>query len=146
MASSLRQSRYIPSPQQAPKEQKASHLHVVLQPKQRLQVISSTPQQRFLFRLQKVTKLVSNLALLGLIGSAISYFMLISVEYDVNHNLKQLELQMKNREDLRSYLGQAYSWSNLSAQAGKSKMVEAKKVEVVPGKKTSFHNLFDFQN
>jgi len=143
MPSSLRKTSHHHNYQAAPKQKRASHLHVVLQPTREFKVLSTSPVQRLSIRLQRIINICSKLAFLGLTGAIVSYFALISVEYEVNQNLRQLEKQMKNREDLKSYLGKAYSWSNLQTEAQKAKMVEAKKVETINLKKTSFHTLFD---
>ncbi len=111
------------------------------QPK--LRVYSSSPQDRLLARYRALTRAAINMALIGLFGSALSYFFSVSLESQVSHHLSTLEVQMKNREDLKSYLSRAYSWQNLTAQAEKMNFKEAKQIEIASGKKSFFHMIFN---
>lgn len=111
------------------------------QPK--LKVYSSSPQERILARYKALTRAAINMALIGFLGAALSYFFSVSLESQVSHHLSSLEVQMKNREDLKSYLGKAYSWQNLTAKAEKMNFKEAKQIEIASGKKSFFHMIFN---
>ncbi|MDX1919680.1 MAG: hypothetical protein SFU25_02975 [Candidatus Caenarcaniphilales bacterium] len=116
-----------------------------LKAKQSFKIFSSSPRQRFLSKLAYLQKIVLNVALLGVLGAGLSYFSLISVEFEVSKQMNKLDKQMKAREDLKSYLGKAYSWANLINTAKLNKFEEAKNIEVSEAKDSLSYALFDFE-
>ncbi|MDJ0625599.1 MAG: hypothetical protein QNJ31_04440 [Candidatus Caenarcaniphilales bacterium] len=108
-----------------------------------LSVYSSTPDKRFLAALKKLNKKILNLSIIGLISAAISYFCLLSLESEVARSLDKFNYEMKNREDLRSYLGKVYSWANIDKAARENNLSEVEKIEFAKVQKTSFDKIFE---
>jgi hypothetical protein len=130
--------------QAQPKQKKSPNLSVVgsLKPARQLKIYSSSPSQRISAKLNYLIKFCFNFALIGFSISALAYFCSVSLEADVAHHLRNLENQIKNREDLKSYLSKVYSWQNLNTKAQEMKFVKAKKVETAP-KLAVKHSIFD---
>ena len=87
-----------------------------------------------------------NLSIIGFIGAAISYFCLLSLQFEISQHLRQLETQMKNREDLKSSLGKIYSWSNIDIEAQKANLKKASQIEIVKTKASLSHNIYDLMH
>jgi hypothetical protein len=114
-----------------------------LERRKQFKLISSTPHERFLSKIRTLNKILINLSLAGLFTAALSYFALVNLEFEVSQNLKKLENEIKNREDLKSYLSKAYSWENLHSFAKASNLYEAKNIEVTSTNNSKKHKLFD---
>ena len=125
------------------------HLHLVhsnpaeLPKSKKFKVYSSSPLQRLANRLRFFNKIALNLSIIGFIGAAISYFCLLSLQFEISQHLRQLETQMKNREDLKSSLGKIYSWSNIDTEAQKANLKKASQIEIVKTKASLSHNIYD---
>lgn len=130
---------------QAKLKENSKYLSVVgeLRPTRQLKVYSSSPKQRFSTKLNYLIKACFNFALIGFCISAFSYFCSVSLETEVSYHLRKIENQMKNREDLKSYLSKVYSWQNLNVKAEKMNYVEAKKIEKASNQKSLGHLVFD---
>lgn len=111
--------------------------------KPEFKIYSTSLDTRLLSKVQSLTKAVFNLSVIGLVGAALSYFCLLSLEFEVSKNLTKFENQIKNREDLRSYLGRAYSWASINEAAKENNLSEAKNIEFAKAKKTSFHEIYE---
>ena len=125
-----------------PKRQSSSTNLKLVNPsleKQRFTVYSTSPSQRFIAKLDKLSKILANFAIIGLVSAATSYACMASLEFKVSKELKNLEVEIKNREDLKSYVSKAYSWENLYIRAKKSHLVEAEKIEISTVPKSIFH-------
>ncbi len=107
--------------------------------KQRFVVYSTHPSQRVLAKLDKISKVLANFAIIGLVCAAASYACMVSLEYKVSKELKSLEVEIKNREDLKSYVSKAYSWENLYDRAKKSHLMEVDKIEIARAPKSIYH-------
>ncbi len=122
-------------------------IHSAEQPKnKKFKVYSSSPFQRLANRLKFFNKIALNLSIIGFLGAAISYFCLLSLQFEISQHLRQLETQMKNREDLRSSLGKIYSWSNLYTEAQKANLQQASQIEIVKTKPSLAHNIYDLMH
>jgi hypothetical protein len=106
-------------------------------------VYKSSPGQRLHARVNAFTKSLTQVALIGVLGAALSYFCSMSLEAKVSHRLHNLEKHMKSREDLKSYLGRLYSWQNLNVKAEKLNLVQAHKIENALKKKSIYHMIFE---
>jgi cell division protein FtsL len=114
-----------------------------LRVKQQFRVFSSSAKQRSNSQFAKLQKALTSMALVGFLGAGLSYFFLISVEFEVSKNINKLDKQMKVREDLKSYLGKTYSWSNLSKSAKTNHLAHAKNIEIAETNSSYAHSLFD---
>ena len=101
-----------------------------LKPARKLTVYSSSPTQQIKAKLENMISVCLKLSIIGFACSALSYFCATSLETKVNQNLKTFENQMKDREDLRSYLGKVYSWQNINAKAHKLNLKPAQQIEI----------------
>lgn len=150
MKSNLKFSNY-----QSPAENRRRYLQLVqpleeeyqeLKAKQTFRVISTSPKQRFLSKIAYLQKIVLNVALVGVLGAGLSYFSLISLEFEVSNQMNKLDKQMKTREDLKSYLGKAYSWASLNSAAKANNFQEAKTIEISNAEESVSQVLFDFED
>lgn len=107
--------------------------------RKRFLVYSSIPEQKKVIIFHKIADYMINVAIVGLLLASFSYAIAISLEYKVSKEMNQLEIQIKNREDLKSYVSKAYSWENLYTSAKKNHMVEVGQLEIANSPKAVFH-------
>ncbi|MDX1918810.1 MAG: hypothetical protein SFT81_06710 [Candidatus Caenarcaniphilales bacterium] len=103
---------------------------------QQFTVYTSTPEQILFSRLKRCTKITAITAGASLLLAALMQFCLLGIELEVSEHFTNLETQLKNREDLKSYLGHAYSWHNLDRRMQQLKALQANMLEVNTKPKT----------